>query len=234
MKLLQEPKLSEEIKCSYLENRKMSFDYFFAYDLDEEELDFFLSLGWRKFGVYYFRPNCDDCLQCEPLRVPVDLFIPSKSQRRVIRKADAVKVIFKYLEYRDEIYDIYEEHSVTRFQNKETSKDEFKQSFYVLSCLSMQSEFYIDGKLFAVGFLDISTKGVSSVYFIYKDGYEYLSPGTLGILKEIEFAKKIGKEYYYLGYYIEENKSMNYKNRFLPYEKLNWLSNQWELYKKIK
>ena len=229
MILYQEPKLSEEIECAYLEDREMTFAYFFASSLDESDLDYFLSQGWRKFGVYYFRPNCKNCFKCEPLRVFTIDFLPSKSQRRILRKTEDVKVVFKPLEYRDEIFEIYKQHSVSRFQNKKTDMEKFKQSFYEESCVSVQSEFYKDGDLFAVGFLDISENGVSSVYFVYKDGFEYLSPGTLGILKEIEYAKSLGKKYYYLGYYVEGNKSMEYKNRFSPFEKYDWQEDAWVL-----
>ena len=46
--------------------------------------------------------------------------------------------------------------------------------------------------------------------------------------KEIEFAKSLGLKYYYLGYYIENNKSMSYKNRFFPNEKYIWESGFWK------
>ena len=100
------------------------------------------------------------------------------------------------------------------------------------SCPSIQSEYYLDNRLIAVGFLDVSNISLSSIYFIYNTEYMKYSPGTLSILREAEYAASIGLPYYYLGYYIEENKSMSYKNSFRINEKMNWESEAWEIIEK--
>jgi len=65
----------------------------------------------------------------------------------------------------------------------------------------------IDGKLFAVGVLDVLDISISSVYLFYDPDYGFLSPGTLCALREIEYIKKIQKhnssfKYYYMGLYF--------------------------------
>jgi len=45
----------------------------------------------------------------------------------------------------------------------------------------------IDGKVFMVGVLDITPQVLSSVYLFYNPDYEFLSPGTLAALREIEY-----------------------------------------------
>lgn len=66
----------------------------------------------------------------------------------------------------------------------------------------------IDGELMAVGVLDYTHEALSSVYLFYNPKFEFLNPGTLAALKEIEYVKKIVKEYdskfhfYYLGLYF--------------------------------
>jgi arginine-tRNA-protein transferase len=226
MIVLQETKLSEFMQCTYLPEKRLRFAYAFFAQLDKEELESFLSKGWRKFGIYYFKPECGDCRDCIPLRVIANDFIPSKSQRRILRKSMRVDIKFSNLDYKEEIYDIYKTHSEVKFK-KETDREDFISSFYNVSCPTIQSEYYLDGILFAIGFLDVSTEALSSIYFAYYPDFEQYSPGTLSILKEIEFAKTLGLKYYYLGYYIQKNKSMAYKNRFFPNEKYCWETGLW-------
>ncbi|MFC1671337.1 arginyltransferase, partial [Spirochaetota bacterium] len=108
-----------------------------------------------------------------------------------------------------------------------TDIEDFMANFYSESCPSVQSEYYLKDQLIAVGFLDMSSKSLSSIYFIFKTAYEKYSLGTFGALKEIEYTSSLGLKYYYLGYYIENNQSMSYKNRFQPNEKYNWQNEKW-------
>jgi len=226
MVILQDPRMSIFAPCTYLPERKWRFEYFFAYDISGRELDRLLSQGWRKFGEYYFRPNCGDCESCIPLRIMVREFKPTKGQRRILRRCADVEVRFNPLEYSDEIFEIYRDHSMNRF-GKESDPDEFISAFYTPSCPAMQSEYYRNGELIAVGFIDISCTALSSVYFAYKTSYEQLRLGTYSVLREVEYAASRGLTYYYLGYYIEENRSMEYKGHFHPHERYDWSSRCW-------
>jgi len=226
MILIQEPHLSEGSSCSYLPDKMCRFEYFFALDLNEKELNMLLEKGWRKFGVYYFRPTCTGCRDCVPLRVVVDDYIPSKSQRRVAHNGSDVRVRYNHLNFREEIYDIYRDHSLTRFGTA-TEKDDFISTFYTQTCPTIQSEYYVGRDLVAVGFLDRSSEALSSVYFFYRSDYSHLSLGTLSVIREIEYARILKLRYYYLGYYISENSRMAYKNSFFPNEKFSWDDYSW-------
>jgi len=80
----------------------------------------------------------------------------------------------------------------------------------------------IDGEIFAVGVLDLTPQTMSSVYAFYDPKYEFLSPGTLLALREIEYIKKVKKEidpkfkFYYMGYYFQDCKKSVYKGNFKP------------------
>ncbi len=228
MIILSKTMLSNEEQCPYLEDKNAAFTYFFARDLSKNELEHYLSRGWRKFGMYYFRPRCPDCNRCEPIRVPVQGFKPSKSQRRVINRGSSIEMRISDLNFSDEIYEVYADHSKKRF-GKDTSIEEFHSTFFIESCPSLQSEYYLNGKLIAAGFLDYSSSALSSVYFVYNCDYSDLNLGTFSALKEIELAESMGLKYYYLGYYIKENRSMSYKNRFRPHEIMNWNTCTWSL-----
>lgn len=226
MILLQEPHLSPWGPCAYLTDRESRFEYFFAYDLSENDLEELFRRGWRKFGEYYFRPNCGDCRKCVPLRVLAQELAPTKSQRRVARRCDAIEVRFRELEYRDEIYEIYRDHSLNRF-GKESDENDFFAAFYTRSCPTMQSEYYHRGELAGIGFIDISREGLSSVYYIYRTSFEGFRLGTYSVIREAEHAASLGLAYYYLGYYIEENRHMAYKGHFHPHETFSWSSEIW-------
>lgn len=69
---------------------------------------------------------------------------------------------------------------------------------------------------------------MSSVYFFYEpeEVFLKLNFGIFGSIKEIEWILEIKKSfpefcYYYLGFYIQNNKKMSYKGDFEPAELLD-------------
>jgi arginyl-tRNA---protein transferase len=85
----------------------------------------------------------------------------------------------------------------------------------------------IDGKLVAVGVLDLLPHAVSSVYLFYDPDYSHWDWGKISALQEIALAQEKGYGYYYMGYYIHNCQKMLYKGRFEPSlildpESLSW------------
>ncbi|MBD3343618.1 MAG: arginyltransferase [Chitinivibrionales bacterium] len=220
------PIISQPFQCPYLPEKTAQYACFFAGDVSSGELDTLLERGWRKFGIYFFRPSCPNCRACIPIRVPVQTFSLSSSQKKIRNRNKNVVFQFNPLRYSDRVYEIYSDHSKTRF-GKKTTKDEFIESFYVPSCPSFQSEYYIEDKLFGVGFLDKSDKAFNSIYFVFLSEERKRGPGVLSVLREIEYARTQRLHYYYLGYWIEENASMEYKDRYKPNQKMNWETGEW-------
>jgi arginine-tRNA-protein transferase len=228
MILLSKPAISDEAACPYIESEICRFHYFFAREVSGSELEYLLSRGWRKFGLYYFKPVCVKCRKCIPIRLKAGSINVSRSQKRVLKKGELIRTEFREPEYRDEIFELYRIHSEERF-GRDAGYEDFINSFYTRSCPSLQSEYYIDNKLIAAGFLDRSGQSLSSIYFVYDTEYLKYSPGTLSILREAEYAASIGLTYYYLGYYIEENRSMSYKNSFNIHETMDWETETWQI-----
>jgi leucyl-tRNA---protein transferase len=220
-------KLDNFSQCPYLKDQKSRIEYFFATSVSAAEFNDKLESGWRRFGYFFFRPNCAVCFQCIPIRINTAAFVPNKQQRRVIRKNIRTRVQFSNLRYSDEIYEIYKEHSHDRF-NQDTTKDHFVESFYTNAVPALQSEYYIDNQLAAVGFIDLSHIALSSVYFFYKSKYTAYSLGTLSVIRECALAHSMGRKYYYLGYYVQNNRRMQYKNKFHPHELYNWETDLWQ------
>ncbi|XP_076373979.1 arginyltransferase 1 isoform X3 [Tachypleus tridentatus] len=86
---------------------------------------------------------------------------------------------------------------------------------------SFHQQYWLDGKLIAVGVLDILPSCVSSVYLYYDPDYSFLSLGTYAALREIAFCRELHQEapsicYYYMGFYIHSCPKMKYKGNYYP------------------
>ena len=94
------------------------------------------------------------------------------------------------------------------------------------SC-TRETEFYLEDELIGFGIIDLGTKTVSAVYFVYNTDYNKRSLGTLAILKGIQWAKTNNYLYYHLGFYIPEHKKMDYKINYSAGQFLDQKVNLW-------
>ncbi|XP_070569102.1 arginyl-tRNA--protein transferase 1-like isoform X2 [Ptychodera flava] len=86
---------------------------------------------------------------------------------------------------------------------------------------SFHQQYWLDGKLIAVGVVDILPNCLSSVYLFYDPDYNFLSPGTYSALQEIGFTRELHQsapalQYYYMGFYIHSCPKMKYKGNYHP------------------
>jgi arginyl-tRNA---protein transferase len=87
--------------------------------------------------------------------------------------------------------------------------------------------YYLDGRLVAIGVLDLLPQAVSAVYFLYHESIHQHAPGKLGALREIALAMEGGYKWWYAGFYIHSCPKMWYKRDYGPQyvldpETLNW------------
>ncbi|PIK15352.1 arginyltransferase [Halobacteriovorax sp. JY17] len=230
MYLLKEPALSPPSLCPYIDGEEFTQEYFFANNLEKEELDIILENGWRKFGLYFFRPKCANCSKCLPLRVLTDNFAFSKRQRKILKKNSDLEILKEPLSFKEEYYQIYLQHSERFQKSKDTieSREDFIDGFFSRSCSSFILTYSLENKVIAWGILDEGETSISSVYFAFNPEYSNRSLGNFGALKEIEYAKSNSFTYYYLGYYIASNPSMAYKASYRPHQLYNWALKKWQ------
>ncbi|XP_005742440.1 arginyl-tRNA--protein transferase 1 isoform X5 [Pundamilia nyererei] len=86
---------------------------------------------------------------------------------------------------------------------------------------SFHQQYWLDGRIVAVGVIDILPTCVSSVYLYYHPDFNSLSLGSYSALREIAFTKQLQKQspklsYYYLGFYIHSCPKMRYKGQYRP------------------
>ncbi|KAH0907862.1 hypothetical protein HID58_039689 [Brassica napus] len=97
---------------------------------------------------------------------------------------------------------------------------------------SFHQQYRVDGRLVAVGVVDILPKCLSSVYLFWDPDYAFLSLGKYSAIQEINWVRENqarcpSLEYYYLGYYIHSCSKMRYKAAYRPSELLCPLRFKW-------
>jgi arginyl-tRNA---protein transferase len=88
----------------------------------------------------------------------------------------------------------------------------------------------LDGKLVAVGVLDLLPYVVSSVYLFYDPDYAHFDWGKLSAIREIALTREEDYDYYYMGFYIHSCAKMRYKANFMPSYLLDPETYDWNIF----
>lgn len=220
------PRDAAPVDCSYLPHRTFVQNHFFGIEADLVETATLQRAGWRRFGTFFFRPHCPACQACTPVRIDAAALRPTASQRKVWRRNADVEFAVVPLTYREEYYQLYEDHSRHRFQ-KETDADDFRETFFQASVPAFLTEYRVDGRLAGLGFCDEGEDGLSSVYFVFGHDFADRSLGIYSVLRECALAVDRGRRWYYLGYWVQGNPTMAYKGHFEPRQTMNWTTGDW-------
>lgn len=221
------PLAGTESDCSYLPGRSSLMEYRWAYGLTPVRYRHLLERGWRRFGRTVFRPKCRGCNECQSLRVDVKAFHASKSQRRVCNKnADVtfevvpVTITAEHLElYNAYHLDMNERRGWPfRIVTAEDYADSFLEGDFEFS---REFQYRLNGKLIAVGLVDHALDVMSSLYFYHAPELRQQGLGVFSVLCEQQYAMQQNVQWLYMGYYIRDCGSMNYKNRYQPHQILN-------------
>lgn len=217
--------------CSYLPERQARSQVATpAHLIDAHIYSSLVRAGFRRSGIFTYRPHCDRCQACIPVRLPVADLQPNRSQRRALKKHAELQARQMPLALFDDHYALYNHYQQTRHPGGGMDEDNHEQyaQFLLQSRVDTRLiEFLDDDKVRMVSLIDILDDGLSSVYTFYDPDIANASFGTYNILWQAAQCVELGLPYLYLGYWIAESRKMAYKSTFSPIEGL--VDGQWQL-----
>lgn len=211
--------------CVYLPEQKMTMENVVVLRLSPAEYERKMDEGWRKFGPVLFRPICEGCRACRSLRISVEAFTPSRSQRRALTGSAALTVRFDTPVIDPVRLALYNRYHATKerqhgWPEAEKSVEDYTFSFLQSPVPVVEISVWEEESLLAVVIAEVTPNTVSGVYHYYEPSEEKRSLGTFAMLQTLELARLLKKPWAYFGYYVQDCPSLSYKAKFRPCELL--------------
>lgn len=214
--------------CSYLPDRRASHDVRILTDVAPGEFGAMLARGWRRFGRTFFRPACEPCAECVSLRIPVDTFRPSRSQRRARNQASHLHRIVDRPRVDDERVELYRRWHAQREAHRgwhpsPMAAADYADEFAYPHTFSYEVGFrnpHAADRLVGLGLVDAVPDALSAVTFFWDPEQAPSSLGVAHVVMLAEQAVAAGLRVVYLGYRVSGCASLAYKARYGPHDLL--------------
>ena len=221
--------------CPYLEGRLERKLFTTLYEEGGVALNNSLShQGFRRSQNVIYRPSCSDCTSCQSVRVRVQDFSPSRSQKRVIKKNSHLVRTLKTPWARESHYQLFDRYLHSRHADGGMAgMDEVEFSAMIeetpVNTRLVEYSVFENGESIpvAVCLSDLLEDGLSMVYSFFEPEMANNSIGTYMILDHIRLAQESGLPFVYLGYWVQGSPKMDYKSKFQPLESFH--EGKWNL-----
>lgn len=213
--------------CSYLEGRETTTLFLDPQETVVPEVyDALTLLGFRRSGSNLYRPHCESCSACTSVRIPVDDFAPSRTQRKLINRNQDLTFRLRPAEFDEQHYALYARYIRARHADGDMfppSREQYRMFLAQTHPFAKLLEFRLGDHLMAVSATDLLSHGLSAIYTFFDPDplFERRSLGSFAILSQIELARKRRLPHVYLGYWIRACQKMRYKQDYQPLEYLS-------------
>lgn len=182
--------------------------------------------GFRRSQNVLYRPSCAECSACLSSRIRVADFVPTKSQRRVIKRNESLSRDALSPWATETQYELFRRYLSSRHADggmADMDIFEFAAMIEETPVRSRVVEYSTPAKreeseLIAVCLTDVLDDGLSMVYSFFDPDRDRDSLGTYVILDHIRIARESGLPYVYLGYWVPGSPKMDYKARYSALE----------------
>jgi arginine-tRNA-protein transferase len=216
--------LEENKECAYFNEKISDIGYKYINTCPPETYAKMLERGWRRFGNIHFVPECKTCNECRTIRIDVNNFKFSKSQRKLLKKNGDIDVYVQPPTLSLDHLNLFNKYHQKMTHKKGWANNDITPSEYQSSYVDGAGDYgkeilyFLDGKLIGVALSDMLGDAISAVYCYYDHDYADRSLGKYSILVQISIAKQLKIPYIFLGYWIKDHHSMGYKEDYAPFD----------------
>ena len=189
--------------------------------LDADTYSRLLEFGFRRSGSLAYRPHCGSCQACVPIRIDAAAFLPSRGQRRTLKRNADLRIISKACAFDVEHYDLYRRYQNARHSGSSMDVDDPDRYIQFFSADGLETrlvEFRDGDTLLCVAVVDWLPDALSALYTFYDPEAGARGLGSYAILWQIMRARDLGLAHVYLGYWIRDCAKMVYKAQYRPHE----------------
>lgn len=209
-------------RCSYLPGREAINIYADPHHPQPRVVyNQLIQRGFRRSGEYVYKPGCNDCSACVPVRILVQDHCPRRTDRRNLAGNSDLSVSFSQARYDADCFDLYRRYLHARHPGggmDDPDPEDFERFLLNPWGETLFVEVRLDGALVAVAVTDAITDGLSAVYTFFDPVLAQRGLGRYCILQQIELCRSLSFEYLYLGYWVDGCDKMQYKTDFRPQE----------------
>lgn len=223
--------LGPKHRCDYLSDQAAR-SIFLSPDapIDDQIYSKLAEHGFRRSGGLVYRPHCDQCHACIPLRIAIHDFSPSKNQRKTLKQNSDLTVNECAARFDHNHFQLYSDYMKKRHPGgsmAESTEEDYLNFLKNPWGKTRFFEFTLNQRVAAVAVVDYLNDGLSAVYTFFDPDLASRSLGKYAILWQIQYAKSLGLSWLYLGYWIKSCRKMTYKSQYKPAQA--YINGKWNL-----